>query len=126
MFSLFYHCYQFLLTISKFKGFAGNLSSNEGLAVRYTLDWIYRTICKGSTSLIEQLKADELVFDFKKYISVFGLRNHSVVEGVPTSEIVYVHSKLLIVDDEVVLMGSANINDRSLTGKRDSELAVII
>ena len=44
----------------------------------------------------------------------------------PTSEIVYVHSKFLIVDDRYALMGSANINDRSMTGKRDSELAVVI
>ena len=31
----------------------------------------------------------------------------------------------MIVDDEVVLCGSANINDRSLLGERDSEIAVI-
>ena len=43
-----------------------------------------------------------------------------------TTELIYVHSKLLIVDDVLVICGSANINDRSLTGKRDSELAVIV
>lgn len=32
----------------------------------------------------------------------------------------------MIVDDKVVIIGSANINDRSLIGKRDSEVAVII
>lgn len=36
------------------------------------------------------------------------------------------HSKLLIVDDMLVICGSANINDRSLLGKRDSEIAVVI
>jgi phospholipase D1/2 len=30
----------------------------------------------------------------------------------------------MIVDDEVVVMGSANINDRSMLGTRDSEIAV--
>jgi len=30
----------------------------------------------------------------------------------------------MIVDDLHVILGSANINDRSLSGKRDSELAV--
>jgi len=30
----------------------------------------------------------------------------------------------MIVDDRVVLMGSANINDRSMKGSRDSEIAV--
>ena len=36
------------------------------------------------------------------------------------------HSKLLIADDRLVICGSANINDRSMLGKRDSEIAVII
>jgi len=44
----------------------------------------------------------------------------------PVSEIVYVHSKLMIVDDDFVILGSANINDRSMVGDRDSELAVIL
>jgi len=48
------------------------------------------------------------------------------MQGKPVSEIVYVHSKFLIVDDVYALMGSANINDRSMTGRRDSELAVVI
>ena len=39
---------------------------------------------------------------------------------------VYVHSKVMVVDDKVVLMGSANINDRSLLGMRDSEIAVVL
>lgn len=42
------------------------------------------------------------------------------------SEIIYIHSKLMIIDDEIVLMGSANINDRSLMGTRDSEIAMVI
>lgn len=42
------------------------------------------------------------------------------------TEIIYIHSKLIIVDDEIALIGSANINDRSLLGKRDSELAIIV
>lgn len=42
------------------------------------------------------------------------------------TELIYVHSKLLISDDKTVICGSANINDRSLIGKRDSEIAVII
>ena len=44
----------------------------------------------------------------------------------PVTEIIYIHSKLMIVDDEIVLMGSANINDRSLLGSRDSEIAMVI
>ena len=36
--------------------------------------------------------------------------------GTPVTELVYIHSKLCIVDDRLVICGSANINDRSLLG----------
>ena len=39
---------------------------------------------------------------------------------------VYVHTKVMIVDDRRMIIGSANINDRSLLGTRDSELALLI
>ena len=32
----------------------------------------------------------------------------------------------MIVDDQKVIVGSANINDRSLLGDRDSELALCV
>lgn len=37
---------------------------------------------------------------------------------------IYVHSKGMIVDDEYVILGSANINQRSLEGPRDTEIAM--
>ena len=49
-----------------------------------------------------------------------------MIGGEPVTEIIYIHSKLMIVDDRVALIGSANINDRSMLGNRDSELAVTI
>lgn len=42
------------------------------------------------------------------------------------SELLYVHSKLLISDDRVVICGSANLNDRSQLGDHDSEIAICI
>lgn len=38
---------------------------------------------------------------------------------------VYVHSKFAIFDDEVAIIGSANINSRSMDGSRDSEIAAM-
>ena len=38
---------------------------------------------------------------------------------------IYVHSKMMIVDDSAVIVGSANINQRSMAGSRDTELAVL-
>ncbi|KAG8080868.1 hypothetical protein GUJ93_ZPchr0007g3550 [Zizania palustris] len=37
---------------------------------------------------------------------------------------IYVHSKGMVVDDEYVLIGSANINQRSMDGSRDTEIAM--
>jgi phospholipase D1/2 len=42
------------------------------------------------------------------------------------SEELYIHAKLLIADDNIVIMGSANLNDRSQCGDRDSEVALIV
>jgi phospholipase D1/2 len=42
------------------------------------------------------------------------------------SEELYIHSKLLIADDQTVICGSANLNDRSQLGDHDSEIASII
>ncbi|PWY90660.1 phospholipase PldA [Aspergillus heteromorphus CBS 117.55] len=41
-------------------------------------------------------------------------------------EELYVHGKVCIVDDRVVICGSANINDRSQVGYHDSELAIVV
>lgn len=39
-------------------------------------------------------------------------RTYSELCGSPVTELVYIHSKLMIVDDRIVICGSANINDR--------------
>lgn len=36
---------------------------------------------------------------------------------------IYVHSKMAIFDDEYIILGSANINERSMNGNRDTEMA---
>lgn len=37
---------------------------------------------------------------------------------------IYVHAKGMVVDDDYVIIGSANINQRSLDGSRDTEIAM--
>lgn len=66
------------------------------------------------------------ISDPSEYITFHGMRNWSVLMGKLVQEIIYVHSKLMIVDDKWVICGSANINDRSMLGKRDSEVAAIV
>lgn len=41
-------------------------------------------------------------------------------------EELYIHTKLMIVDDLRVIMGSANLNDRSQNGDHDSEIALVV
>lgn len=41
-------------------------------------------------------------------------------------EELYIHAKLLIVDDRIAVCGSSNLNDRSQLGKHDSELSIVM
>ncbi|KAI0150681.1 phospholipase D/nuclease [Xylariaceae sp. FL1272] len=54
-------------------------------------------------------------------------------EGDPQEEVnnwiqeeLYIHGKLLIVDDRIVVCGSSNLNDRSQMGSHDSELSIVM
>ncbi|KPI38498.1 Phospholipase D1 [Cyphellophora attinorum] len=42
------------------------------------------------------------------------------------SEELYIHTKCMIVDDRYVIVGSANLNDRSQLGTHDSEIALMV
>lgn len=62
----------------------------------------------------------------RQYLYIFSLRTHDKIETKPVTEIIYIHSKMMVIDDRIAMIGSANINDRSLKGTRDTELAVVI
>lgn len=102
----------------------GGLQDNESF--RNAMSFVYRTISHGKNSLIEVLKTDNNIKNPFEYINFYGLRTSTRLKGVPKTEEIYVHSKLMIIDDDVAIIGSANINDRSLLGGRDAELAVLV
>ncbi len=104
-------------------GFTGNILEADGNLLRIQIEWHIATIFKSPDSLINQVS--EYDADWQKYIKIYGLRNHTMMDNKPISEIVYVHSKLMIVDDDICILGSANINDRSMNGDRDSEIAIV-
>lgn len=85
---------------------------------------------EAAKKLIEAMPAEKLASavgdDWRNYLTLLNLRNWETMNGQPVTEQIYVHSKLLIADDRVAVLGSANINDRSQLGDRDSELAVIV
>jgi phosphatidylserine/phosphatidylglycerophosphate/cardiolipin synthase-like enzyme len=59
-----------------------------------------------------------------KQLGVFCVASADKVEP-RIRNMVYVHSNLMIVDDKLLISGSANINDRSLEGTRDTEIALV-
>ncbi|XP_068437677.1 phospholipase D1 [Clinocottus analis] len=106
-------------------GFEGDINTGGGSAIQAVMHFNYRTMNRGDYSIISQLKR-EMDDQWMNYISIAGLRTHAELEGKLVTELIYVHSKMLIADDNTVIIGSANINDRSMLGKRDSEVAVIV
>ncbi|KAL2941083.1 Phospholipase D zeta 1 [Bienertia sinuspersici] len=120
-------CFRVIIVIPLLPGFQGGMDDAGAATVRALMHWQYRTICRGDNSMLCKLRA-ELGPKTEEFISFYGLRTYgSLCEGGPlvTSQ-VYVHSKVMIVDDRIALVGSSNINDRSLLGSRDSEIAVVI
>ena len=116
--------FRVMIFIPLLPGFPGEpkKSGTLQLILRYT----YKAICRNEkTSIIEKLE-EEMGEKWKEYIGFYSLRGHGLVNGIPKTEIIYIHSKIMIVDDKRVIIGSANINDRSMLGDRDSEFCVLI
>ncbi|ESW11239.1 hypothetical protein PHAVU_008G013400 [Phaseolus vulgaris] len=105
-----------------------------------TMQMMYETVYK---ALVEA--GLEAAFSPQDYLNFFCLGNREVISthdnvsatGAPPPAnspqvasrnsqrfMIYVHSKGMIVDDEYVILGSANINQRSMEGTRDSEIAM--
>uniref|UniRef100_A0A7N1A2T8 Phospholipase n=1 Tax=Kalanchoe fedtschenkoi TaxID=63787 RepID=A0A7N1A2T8_KALFE len=120
-------CFRVIIVIPLLPGFQGGLDDGGAASVRAIMHWQYRTISRGQNSILHNLH-DLLGPKTHDYISFYGLRAYGkLFDGGPVAcSQVYVHSKIMIVDDTSVLIGSANINDRSLLGSRDSEIGVLI
>ncbi|XP_021717592.1 phospholipase D gamma 1-like isoform X1 [Chenopodium quinoa] len=103
-----------------------------------TMQMMYETIYK---ALVEV--GLEEAYTPLDYLNFFCLGNREAPDGSPASAggphppnspqamcqksrrfMIYVHSKGMIVDDEYVILGSANINQRSMEGTRDTEIAM--
>ncbi|XP_028769079.1 phospholipase D gamma 1-like [Neltuma alba] len=105
-----------------------------------TMQMMYETVSK---ALVEA--GLEAAFAPQDYLNFFCLGNREIIDmydyssmlGTPPPAnspqafsrnsrrfMIYVHSKGMIVDDEYVILGSANINQRSMEGTRDTEIAM--
>uniref|UniRef100_A0AAX7TC14 Phospholipase n=1 Tax=Astatotilapia calliptera TaxID=8154 RepID=A0AAX7TC14_ASTCA len=116
--------YRVYVVVPLLPGFEGDISTGGGNAIQAILHFTYRTMCRGEFSILSRLS--ELKDQWTEYITLCGLRTHAQLSESPVTELIYVHSKTLIADDRCYIIGSANINDRSMLGSRDSELAVFV
>jgi len=116
----------------------------ESASVQAILDWQRRTMEMMYTDIAQALRAKQIYdADPRDYLTFFCLANREVKkngEYMPQEEpeqdsdykraqqnrrfMIYVHAKMMIVDDEYIIIGSANINQRSMDGARDSEIAM--
>jgi len=84
------------------------------------------TLVRGIHSMINQLQNDYGDIKAEDYFSFYSVRNYAQMpDGTFATAQIYVHTKIMIVDDRYTIIGSANINDRSFLGDRDSELAIL-
>ncbi|KAJ8637596.1 hypothetical protein MRB53_011863 [Persea americana] len=112
-------------------------------SVQAILDWQRRTMAMMYSDISVALQVKGLEANPKEYLTFFCLANREVKkdgEYTPQKKpkphtdyqraqqarrfMIYVHSKMMIVDDEYIIIGSANINQRSMDGARDSEIAM--
>ncbi|XP_073295739.1 phospholipase D alpha 1 [Primulina huaijiensis] len=115
----------------------------ESASVQAILDWQRRTMEMMYKDIIQALQAKGIEEDPRNYLTFFCLGNREVKrsgEYEPSEQpepdtdylkaqearrfMIYVHAKMMIVDDEYIIIGSANINQRSMDGARDSEIAM--
>ncbi|KAI8332154.1 hypothetical protein EDC96DRAFT_579571 [Choanephora cucurbitarum] len=106
-------------------GFPANIDETEATTVRIIMQCQYLSVARGPHSLLARLHAAG-VLNTHEYINFYGLRNWGELNGQYVTEQVYIHAKTMIVDDQTVIIGSANINERSMLGTRDSEIAACI
>lgn len=99
---------------------------NATLLAKNMKAWGLRERPKTNHSVRETLAAHGMENKWRDYLTVLNLRNYGNTGSHVVTEMIYVHSKLTIVDDAVAIIGSANINDRSLNGNGDTELAAVM
>ncbi|CAM1500958.1 Fc.00g101200.m01.CDS01 [Cosmosporella sp. VM-42] len=113
------------IVIPLMPGFQNTVDEQEGTSVRLILMCQFRSICRGEHSIFGRLRS--VGIEPEDYISFFSLRQWGILgNDVLVTEQLYIHAKTIIVDDRVALIGSANINERSMLGSRDSECAAIV
>ena len=95
-------------------GMNGRLEENNAQAQEVLIHLTMESINRGKSSIKGHIE-DNGVHDWENYIWFTSYRKWDVKGDVPVHEIIYPHSKLMIVDDFHTIIGSSNINDRNGT-----------
>ncbi|KAK4604412.1 hypothetical protein RGQ29_012781 [Quercus rubra] len=115
----------------------------ESASVQAILNLQNRTMEMMYKDIVQALQTKGLEANPKDYLTFFCLGNRETRksgEYEPSEKpehdtdysraqearrfMIYVHAKMMIVDDEYIIIGSANINQRSMDGARDTEIAM--
>lgn len=73
------------------------------------------------TSILQVLRKEFPHIDTSEYVTFYNLRNFAFMHNRWVTQQIYVHSKLMIVDDKHVLIGSANISARICVEKKEAD-----
>lgn len=116
----------------------------DSVSVQEVLRWQHNTMqsmYERIASAIKKMHNVDPSFEAEPtdYLNFYCLANRELDEGTQSIDsprcdseklmaktrrhLIYVHSKMAIVDDSLALVGSANINERSLAGTRDTEVS---
>ena len=115
-----------VIVIPLIPGFQNTVEQEGGTSVRLIMQYQYRSICRGESSIFGRLRSNGI--DPEDYIQFYSLRQWGRVGAnrALVTEQLYIHAKCMVVDDRIAIIGSANINERSMLGNRDSECAAVV
>ena len=115
-----------IIVIPLLPGFESDVDLQEGSSVRLITRCQYMSISMGDSSIFAKLR--KVGISPEDYIQFYSLRRWGMigVKRLLVTEQLYIHAKVMIVDDRIAIIGSANINERSMRGTRDSEVCAIV
>lgn len=115
-----------IIVIPLMPGFEAQVDEAEGSSVRVIMQCQFMSISRGESSIFAKLRMKGI--DPDQYIQFFSLRKWGRIGTSRTlvTEQLYIHAKAMIADDRTAIIGSANINERSMRGLRDSEVAAVV
>ncbi|KAL6451092.1 SPO14 Phospholipase D1 [Candida maltosa Xu316] len=115
-----------IIVIPLMPGFEAQVDEAEGSSVRVIMQCQFMSISRGDSSIFAKLRKKGINPD--QYIQFFSLRKWGRIGNDRTlvTEQLYIHAKAMVADDRTAIIGSANINERSMRGLRDSEVAAVV